>query len=44
MTKVERMNQLQVRIQRLESRGERNLKAPGALKKLRRKLYKLEQI
>lgn len=44
MTVEERINQLKVRIQRLESRGDKNIKAEGVLKKLRRKLYKLEQI
>lgn len=44
MTKIERMNQLKVRIHLLEGRGDKNIKAEGVLKKLRRKLYKLEQI
>ena len=44
MTVEERINQLKVRIQRLESRGDKNIKAPGTLQKLKRKLYKLEQI
>lgn len=42
MTTEEKIIQLKVRIQRLESRGDINLKMPGVLKKLRRKLYKLE--
>lgn len=44
MTVEERINQLKVRITLLESRGDKNIKAEGVLKKLRRKLYKLEQI
>lgn len=44
MTVEERINQLKVRITLLESRGDKNIKAERVLKKLRRKLYKLEQI
>lgn len=44
MTVEERINQLKIRITLLESRGEKNLKSPDVLRKLRRKLYKLEQI
>lgn len=43
MTVEERINQLKVRITLLESRGDKNIKAEGVLKKLRRKLYKLER-
>ena len=44
MTVEERINQLKIRIALLESRGDKNIKAPGTLQKLKRKLYKLEQI
>lgn len=42
MTNEEKILQLKVRINLLESRGEKNLKAPGVLKKLRRELRNLE--
>lgn len=41
MTKVERMNQLKVRIHLLEGRGDKNIKSPGVLRKLKREYYKL---
>ena len=41
MTKVERMNQLKVRIHLLEGRGDKNIKSSGVLRKLKREYYKL---
>lgn len=41
MTVEERINQLKVRITLLESRGDKNIKAPGVLRKLKREYYKL---
>ena len=41
MTVEERINQLKVRITLLESRGDKNIKSPGVLKKLKREYYKL---
>lgn len=41
MTVEERINQLKVRITLLESRGDKNIKSPGVLRKLKREYYKL---
>lgn len=44
MMNKKKINALKVRIDRLESRGDKNLKCGGVLRKLKRKLLKLEQI
>lgn len=41
MTDVQRMNQLKLRIHVLENRGDKNIKSPGVLRKLKREYYKL---
>lgn len=41
MTDVQRMNQLKLRIHTLENRGDKNIKSPGVLRKLKREYYKL---
>lgn len=44
MTNVERMNQLKIRIHLLESRGDKNIKSPGVLNKLKREYWKLNAL
>lgn len=43
MTNEEKRRALMLRIANLESRGDKNEKSPGVLRKLKRKLVKLEK-
>lgn len=44
MTREDKINALKVRIKKLEGRGDKNLKAPGVLRKLNRELRNLKTI
>lgn len=42
LTKEQKLNGLQIRLNNLKGRGDKNIKSPGVVRKLQRKIVKLQ--